>query len=207
MTTLLTDGNTKLGSGIGVWSIPPVKSCPGATALCKSKCYAERFIKQYGINYGPRFKLSKTDKFVERMVQEAQYRTFVRIHVAGDFYSQEYIRKWASIAGRCPGTKFYAYTRSWRDPLLLPALRALKAMPNFKLLFSCDRETGAPEHLGPDVAWMAMDDNDAPPRPVKMVFRVKHKTVMAKMGGSVVCPKENGIKNEVTCGRCRLCFK
>jgi len=38
----------------------------------------------------------------------------VRIHVAGDFFSEEYLEAWYSIALLNPSTLFYAYTKSLR---------------------------------------------------------------------------------------------
>jgi hypothetical protein len=205
---LLANGNTKLGTEIGAWSIPSLKTCPGKSSLCSKLCYAGRYEHRLHIDYSPKLAASKCPDFIGNMVSEARLRRIVRVHVSGDFYSQEYIRTWAEIAKRCPGTQFYVYTRSWRDKLLMPALRALGAMPNFKVLFSCDKETGIPEGATKSqLVWMATDDTDVPPVPVLMVFRVKRSSVMAKMAGSTVCPKENGLVNAVTCGRCQLCFK
>jgi hypothetical protein len=38
----------------------------------------------------------------------------VRIHVAGDFFNQEYMQAWYTVALRNPRTLFYAYTKSLR---------------------------------------------------------------------------------------------
>lgn len=142
------------------------------------------------------------------MVAEAQWRTLVRIHVSGDFFAEGYVEAWTEVARRCPRTTFYAYTRSWRKPELRKALDEFAKLANVRLLFSCDRETGIPAGVpARRLVWMATDDGDLPPRKVRIVFRVKRATVMAKMAGNVVCPKENGIKNAVTCGKCKLCFK
>jgi protein gp88 len=205
---LLVNGNEKLGAGIGAFSIPSVTTCPGRTELCAKLCYAERYQKRWGTDYTPKLKATKREDFVKKMVAEAQWRTLVRVHVSGDFYSSDYVQDWIEIARLCPKTTFYAYTRSWRDRRILPTLRKLGALSNFKLLFSCDRESGIPAWApASSLVWMATDDGDLPPAAVKIVFRVKRTTVMAKMAGSTICPKENGIKNPVTCGACKLCFK
>lgn len=201
---LLTKGNTKLGRHIMAWSIPNITTCPGRTALCEKLCYVSKYMGRYKLDYTPRLEATKRSDFVDRMVEEAGWAKVVRVHVSGDFHSMEYIRKWVAIGKRCSGTRFFVYTRSWRVPELLPALRKLEALRNFTVNWSADRQTGIPEH--PLVMYMSVDDNDVPFRPVKIVFRVKHTKVKAKMGGSIVCPKENGIKNKVTCGRCQLCF-
>ena len=38
----------------------------------------------------------------------------VRIHVAGDFFSRDYMHAWYTVALRNPRTLFYAYTKSLR---------------------------------------------------------------------------------------------
>ena len=61
-----------------------------------------------------------------------------RLHVVGDFYSLAYIEKWRLIIKSCPDIQFYGYTRSWRDPELLPALEELRRFPNVQLHASLD---------------------------------------------------------------------
>ena len=42
----------------------------------------------------------------------------VRIHVAGDFFNEEYFKAWMMVATLCPDRLFYAYTKSlkyWID--------------------------------------------------------------------------------------------
>ena len=51
----------------------------------------------------------------------------VRIHSAGDFYSQKYIRCWISVIKRNPGIKFFAYTKNINKFNFL-ALKSLKNM-------------------------------------------------------------------------------
>jgi hypothetical protein len=71
----------------------------------------------------------------------------VRIHVSEDFYSAEYVRKWAAVARACPATRFYAYTRSWRRPDIAAALAELSRCRNVRLWYSCDRDTGIPARV------------------------------------------------------------
>ena len=205
---LLTNGNKKLGNNIAVWSIPSVKTCPGRTSLCEKLCYAKKFEAFRGIDYGPKLLASRSESFVKRMVEESKWKVLVRIHASGDFYSEGYIQDWIEIARLTPGTRYYAYTRSWRVPGLLEKLLQLKAMPNVTLMFSVDKESGVPAGVGgADMVYMSTGDDDVPTTPTRVVFRTKRTTVRAKLGGSVVCPVENGCKNSVTCERCQLCFK
>jgi hypothetical protein len=210
MSKLLTMGNAKLGDNIAVWSLPSVKTCPGATDLCKRLCYAKRFEAFRAIDYGPKLRISKSEAFIGRMVEEAKWKRLVRIHAAGDFYDADYVGDWIEIAKRTPETRYYGYTRSWRSPGLLKKLLKLKAMPNVTLLFSCDKESGIPKWAKPeDLVYMSTADDDVPASPVRIVFRVKRSTKMLKMGGSQVCPVEfgDGFGKGVTCEKCQLCFK
>jgi hypothetical protein len=134
--------------------------------------------------------------------------------VAGDFMNLAYIEKWRQIVAASKRTRFYAYTRSWRDPALLPALRALAKLPNMQLWLSEDRETGPAPKVGIPIAFMVIDDFDETHVPARasLVFREVGKTdirVIKKMNGVQVCPYENGIDYTpaMTCARCGICWK
>ena len=104
----------------------------------------------------------------------------LRIHEAGDFFSQDYLDAWIEVAKRMPQTLFYAYTVS------LPYYMARKdSLPkNFKMIASMDknneqfildnglrysrvvgseeeaRELGLPIDVDDSIAW-GSDDNFA----------------------------------------------
>ena len=221
--SLLSRGNDKLGASISSFSLPhgTDKDCPGRTAACTKLCYVTRYTNRFRISYDANRTSSELPDFVSKMSREARLARVVRVHVSGDFYSADYVRKWIQIARQTHGTLFYAYTRSWRggDVKMLEALIELSRLPNFVLNISTDRDTGIPAWLhGAFGGWgklvyMAQDDHDIPrdlsgqPERVAIVFRVKRTTRMAKMAGSTVCPVEMGVANEVTCELCRLCFR
>jgi len=144
-----------------------------------------------------------------------------RLHVSGDFYSVDYINSWREIAQSCPDTSFYTYTRSWRKPILLPALLDLASEPNFYMWFSCDRDTGVPDDYdNVRTAYMSLDDDEKPYSAVDMIFRVNRKTEKTHYvldDGTVVpvCMNECGIRHEIvdgvpctaiTCLECRFCY-
>lgn len=210
MPNLMTRGNTKLGPSIGVFSLPRVGTCPGASELCISHCYAKRFNRfpQLEARYRKQYEATKRDTFVARIIEEIRDNDFtkVRIHVVGDFYSAEYTRKWESIAKQLPAVVFFAYTRSWRDRKMLRFLERFRRLPNVQLWWSADRETGQPPEG--QVAYMAVDDDDEPQFSADLVFRVKRSTVRLTVANVPVCPKERGTpsSDKVTCSRCRLCY-
>lgn len=211
---LLGLGNRKLGDFVYTFSLPAVTTCPGRSRLCEKACYAMRgtvLLQQKA--YARRHAASLRDDFVDRMTREVRLRGagLVRLHVSGDFYSAEYVRKWAAVAAACPGVRFFAYTRSWRTPAVRRELARLARLPNVRLWYSCDKETGLPARTprGVRVAYMAVDDADVPPAAPDLAFRVKRTTVRKRIGGAVVCPVENGTaaKAVVSCQKCGLCWE
>ena len=210
---LLSQGNNKLGEGIYTFSLPAVATCPGASPACRCECYALRgrfhFLRRAYRRY---LAASAEEGFVARMVGEIRRRWAgcVRIHVSGDFYSAEYVRKWAAVARACPATRFFAYTRSWRRADIAEALAELSRCRNVRLWYSCDHDTGIPARVPRRVrlAWMQTSADDLPPR-ADLVFRVHRLrgTVAKRVSLALVCPVENGATGHRTdCGRCRVCI-
>ncbi len=133
-------GNAKLGSRIRTFSLPSGWTCPGAKE-CKSKvvitkegkrkvkdgpftkfrCFSASNEALFPAVYNARQHNFKELKAVNRslpktarLIQDSlPGRTkWVRIHVAGDFYSQLYFDAWIVVANRNPDILFYAYTKS-----------------------------------------------------------------------------------------------
>src|SRR5262249_54635561 len=148
MKTLLTLGNAKLGDGIFAFSLPAVTSCPGSTPTCRKECYALRgHFPLQARRFRRNLKAAREERFAARMIREITRRFVgcVRIHVAGDFFSADYVRAWAAVARACPQTRFYAYTRSWRHPEIAVALAELARLPNVRLWWSADKDTAVPD--------------------------------------------------------------
>ena len=96
-------------------------TCPGASA-CRGVCYAKqgRYLMP-NVRDARRRNLDESmkDSFVLDAVADLGYYArrgynVVRLHDSGDFYSQEYLDKWAAIAAAVPGMIFYAYTKNLR---------------------------------------------------------------------------------------------
>lgn len=211
--------NTKLGSLIHGWSIAPGRqfSCPGESHLCRTRCYAKRgFFAMPNVksSHLANFEYTKDDNFTQWLISLVRMRDIriMRVHVAGDFYTPEYVQKWITIATALPRTTFFAYTRSWRVDGFMPELITLGSLPNFQMWWSIDRETGpAPVIKGIRRAYMAINDADAStaPNDCDLVFRSTTKTRMPKANGVTVCPVENGIDTRlpITCSKCGICWK
>lgn len=213
---LLTRGNGKLGEGIHAWSLPAIETCPGRSDLCSRVCYARsgRFRTRAMQSWlSANLAASQADDFVTRIVAEIHRRGIhtLRIHVSGDFYDAQYSLKWAAIARRCPRTTFYAYTRCWRVPTIAPTLRNLPRLPNFRLWYSCDAETGPPSEIPPGVrvAYLQTDRHEIPKG--DLVFRVRSLRGQPSVRHplSVICPTEVAPprSSDVTCTSCRLCHR
>lgn len=133
----------------------------------------------------------------------------LRIHVAGDFYSEEYIDNWIEIIRRSPGVVFFGYTRTWAVPDYAAAIRRLSRESNMRLWLSFDRLMPAPPKWpGVRRAYLSMNDEDQPRVKVDLVFRDKpHLSIMKRSTyGALVCPYENNV-TETTCSKCSICWR
>ena len=210
---MLTHKNSKLGSRIWAWSLPVFKTCPGASAVCKAVCYADRghllMLNRRGF-YESRLAVSRQTSFVSRIVSSVRANSVdvLRVHVSGDFYSADYVHKWRLIARRCRTTQFYAYTRSWADPSIRHALWQLGREPNFQLWLSTDRSMPRPPRWqGVRTCYLMTNDDDQPAYPVDLVFRDKTPSIMKRAAnGSLVCPYDNGVTT-TNCSQCKLCWR
>jgi hypothetical protein len=214
----LVQGNTKVGPNIFVFSLPAALTCPGATPACLSGCYARRGRYRFG---GVRASLlknwaaSKDPFFAEKLIAEIRERhaQVVRIHSSGDFYDLTYIRRWARVIRNCPATTFYAYTRSWRLSGLRAAIEELLVpLPNLRLWYSADADSGMPKDVPPNVrvAWLQTEPDEPVPEDADLVFRVHRlrRRPARRIGLTLVCPTENGSTGDSTdCGRCGRCWQ
>lgn len=112
----ISKGNVKLEDSIAIFNLPAIKSCPNCS-MCAKTCYAKKAEKRYPTVKACReanLQASMTGGFVADMVKliVKSKAKVVRIHEAGDFYSQEYADKWSEIARLLPEIKFYAYSKS-----------------------------------------------------------------------------------------------
>lgn len=215
---MLTTGNEKLGPGIFSWSIPAALTCPGASPVCLNTCYAlrSRFRMNPVLSAHKRNLLfAHTTDFVPVLIKKINklVGATVRIHVAGDFFSDWYAENWLEIIKACRRVSFFAYTRSWSVPAVLPTLLNIARQPNMQLWWSVDSSMGRPPAVsGVRVAYEAINDLDAAHVPpyCDLVFRNNPKTIMKKANGVQVCPVESGIAQvaeTMTCTKCRICYR
>ena len=127
---LLTQNSELRPLGIYNWTIPAlsaqlpdgrrVKTCPAA-GVCAALCYARvgtyRFSNVKAAHTrNLQMVVDDLNGWAAAMVEELglpRYRgdKWVRIHDAGDFFSDEYLAAWLEIARAMPDVRFYCYTR------------------------------------------------------------------------------------------------
>ena len=177
--------NSKLGR-IPTFSLPSRLTCPGASAWCIEHCYARRFERLRPFcrtGYSHNLVLTwDTERFVSTMLKAiSPDLSCFRIHVCGDIYDREYSKSWECICLQRPGVQFCAYTRSWAQPELRPALEELKQLPNIQLIGSTDPTMPTP----PENWRVAFIEDDA-------------------RASGLRCSEQNGRSD--SCLECRYCF-
>lgn len=191
-------GNTKLGPDVYTYSRLPGRiggTCPGSSMECEYICYAKRVIQTPPV-WEVWTRNSQTEDVPETLPPGAKY---IRIHVSGDFSSPNYIQQWIALVRRNPDVWFWAYTRSWRVPHLLPDLEELRALPNMQLFASMDKSITEWPPMGWRRAWIE-DDPRSNWREEEGDNRMAEDAQPA-----YVCPEETG--RQPHCQACTYCIK
>ncbi len=149
MSLLTQNSKMKISSGEDViiydFAIPAyesstgLKTCPNAGS-CAAFCYARQGTYNFRGTKAAletRLKVTQTNQFIGLMQVELEAikiknegkKILIRIHSAGDFYSEEYLAKWNTIINANPDLKFYAYTKMIK-------LMTGQERRNFRVIFS-----------------------------------------------------------------------
>lgn len=127
---LLTNGNSDLKRDrIWTWTLPAwvvnlpdgrtVNTCPSA-GECAPMCYARKGTYRFGNVLKAHTRnltlvIDSLPEWEDTMSRELDARKFIgahiRIHDAGDFFSNEYLSAWLRIIKAHPETVFYCYTK------------------------------------------------------------------------------------------------
>ena len=129
-------GNRKIGL-IPSWSLPQGETCnPRLRRYCSNSCYANK-IKRLFPNVWDMWQhnlwmLENHPVLTEMLIQKYLYTALpqvMRLHVAGDFYSKDYLAMWKRIAENTSGTVFYGYSKmdGIDHATLPPNLRILRS--------------------------------------------------------------------------------
>jgi hypothetical protein len=191
-------GNSKLGPDVYTYSRAPGKAggtCPGATGECELICYAKRV-------RGPVRDVWELNSLTEELPDTLPPGAkIIRIHVSGDFSTQEYICNWVYLVRRYPDVRFFGYTRSWRVDDLYGWLLVLRNEPNVQLFASVDKSMQWPDKM-PDAGWRRAWLEDDPR--INAVLAKGHNMVAEDGTPALVCPEETGRKPN--CQACRYCI-
>jgi len=148
----LVTKNGKQAAIANTFGLPAGKnySCPGATSVCETVCYAGKLEKIFpGVktNLLHNWDLLKdadlTTMYTLLSEMIAEFKTdcvkkdapmLFRIHWDGDFFSDEYAHAWRMVIEEQPDIQFWVYTRVKSAALIL------KDVSNLSLYFSTDSE-------------------------------------------------------------------
>ena len=157
---ILLSSNSELRpEGIYNWSIPAlaaklsngtnIKTCPNAGA-CANVCYARN--GTYNFSNVKRRHTQNLEYILEdpqgwfgQMLEEVSKPKMkgkhIRIHDAGDFFSEDYFQMWLKLARLVPEVTFYCYTK---EVSMFKRVLSEGCPSNFKYLFSMG---GREDHL------------------------------------------------------------
>jgi len=148
----LVTKNGKQAAIANTFGLPAGKafSCPGATSVCESVCYAgklEKLFKGVKTNLLHNWELLKDadqktmEKLLSAMIDEfvidcnkKNAPKLFRIHWDGDFFNDTYTNAWKNIIFNNTDIKFWVYTRVHSAAVML------KGIPNLSLYYSTDSE-------------------------------------------------------------------
>ena len=144
--------NGKQASMANTFGLPAGKaySCPGATSVCESVCYAGKLEKVFPTvkkNLLHNWELLKNadhdtmEALLEEMISEFEAECvkrnapmLFRIHWDGDFFNDTYAFAWKHVILNHPNIQFWVYTR------VKSAAVMLKDIANLSLYYSTDSE-------------------------------------------------------------------
>ena len=148
----LVTPNGKQASIANTFGLPAGKaySCPGATTVCESVCYAGKLEKVFPTvkkNLLHNWSLLKDAdgetmvRLLNEMITEfkadcvkREAPMLFRIHWDGDFFNDTYAYAWKVVIDKHPDIQFWVYTRVKSAALIL------KDVTNLSLYFSADSE-------------------------------------------------------------------
>lgn len=123
-------------------------SCPGATSVCETICYAGKLEKVFKgvrqvllsnyeqlVNADRLTMVALLDEMIQEFKTECDKRNadkLFRIHWDGDFFNEDYSIAWRMVIQMNPDVQFWAYTRS---DFAVPYLHDVD---NLSLYFSAD---------------------------------------------------------------------
>jgi hypothetical protein len=154
VTNLVTK-NGKQSAIANTFGLPAGKaySCPGATSVCESVCYAGKLEKLFPTvkknllhnwellrNADTDTMLTLLNEMIAEFVADCNKKDapkLFRIHWDGDFFNDTYTNAWKTVITNHPEIQFWVYTRVRSAALIL------NGIDNLSLYYSTDSENKA----------------------------------------------------------------
>lgn len=177
-------------------------TCPGSSEECRKICYAVRPVEEGGAVYKTYLMNTLAGANVPPIPEECKR---LRLHISGDFDTNEYIDAWIINLQDRPDVICWAYTRSWRVPSLLERLEKLRALPNMQLFASMDKSIVEMPPAGWRRAWIDGDPRAGAAYAVRphMDNYAHHNERTIDGDNTYLCPEQTKRKkNCVECGYC-----
>jgi hypothetical protein len=159
-------------------------------ATCPTTC--KHFITCYGSNmpfatrhrHGPELEQALAAD-LDVLARKAPQGFVVRLHVLGDFYSEEYVRFWATQLKRVPQLRIYGYTHREHGTAIGDAVAALV-------------------RLNPGRASILRSDGEDPNDPLPRAMSIDGNAIEPHKLAKVICPEQTG--KTASCLTCGLCM-
>jgi hypothetical protein len=208
--------NGKTPTIANTFGLPAGKSysCPGATSVCESVCYAGKLekvfptVKKNLLHNWELLKDADSDtmvsllsEMIDEFIKDCDKRNaqkLFRIHWDGDFFNDTYTNAWKTVILNNPSIQFWVYTRVKSAALIL------KDTANLSLYYSTDSENvkiGVDLKINNGIRLAYLAKNFA-------VGQADMKEMIGKVGAK--CPENNKqipliSTNGSACVSCSLC--
>jgi hypothetical protein len=209
--------NGKTATIANTFGLPAGKaySCPGATSVCESVCYAgklEKVFPSVKVNLLHNWELLRNaemdtmllliDEMIVDFVNDCEKKDapkLFRIHWDGDFFNDTYAYAWKTVISNHPDIQFWVYTRVKSAALIL------KGIENLSLYYSTDSEnkdTGIDLKVNHGVSLAYLAKNF-------LIGQTDMKALTGKVGAK--CPENKKAiplisQKGSACASCKLCI-
>ena len=209
--------NGKTATIANTFGLPAGKaySCPSATSVCESVCYAgklEKVFPSVKVNLLHNWELLRNadmdtmllliDEMIVDFVNDCEKKDapkLFRIHWDGDFFNDTYAYAWKTVISNHPDVQFWVYTRVKSAALIL------KGIENLSLYYSTDSEnkdTGIDLKVNHGVSLAYLAKNF-------LIGQEDMKTLTGKVGAK--CPENKKAiplisQKGSACATCKLCI-
>lgn len=151
---LVTRGHWQ-GMPIFTLTLEERRTCPSTCDHWRD-CYGNKMNWSERLMHGPALEW-RLGREIRDLLQRHD-RILIRLHILGDFYSVDYVKRWLSWLRRWPGLHVYGYTaRGPSDPIGALIRAATARLPRWRIRWSNGEPPMATQTVYPDGGY-ALDD-------------------------------------------------